>query len=487
MKSEKGFTLIELLIVIAIVGTLSTVVLASLNTARAKARDSARVSNIKQVQTALSMYHSDAGSYPISANDGDWAGNMTEYGALPTTGSGGYIPNLAPNYIRELPVDPKQTESTGYVYKSDGNDYSFVAHGTIEGTPPISLALPSDHSDIGVYTPGFIDSVVTGGESGSTAYVSGQPLSPGTVISAGGGLIAWPNPNNVKLSDSSYSSMTTTGLYSDYLKSSNFGFSVPTGATINGIKAEFQRYALPSDNVQDFSMNIIKPSGSNGLTNNTSFSAWVSSESYVSYGGPTDLWGETWTAEDINNSNFGISTQIHFSGVMPSCLEKDSLVLTSQGEKKISELKVGDSVLSFNEKTKQIEKDKVTNIINKSISTVDDKYYYINTENGKLIKATWNHKFYVNGSWIMAKDLNKGDILLDSNLNNTKINNIEIVPNNTDDVWDISVENNHTFFANGILVHNQPPGGGGQTCVPGGGWSGFADINYVRIIVYYTN
>ncbi|PIS13297.1 MAG: prepilin-type cleavage/methylation domain-containing protein, partial [Candidatus Tagabacteria bacterium CG09_land_8_20_14_0_10_41_14] len=55
-KNKKGFTLIELLVVIAIIGILSSVVLASLNSARKKARDARRVADIKQIQLALEMY-----------------------------------------------------------------------------------------------------------------------------------------------------------------------------------------------------------------------------------------------------------------------------------------------------------------------------------------------------------------------------------------------------------------------------------------------
>lgn len=50
---KQGFTLIELLIVIAIIGLLSSVVLASLNSARVKARDAKRTSELKTLQLAL--------------------------------------------------------------------------------------------------------------------------------------------------------------------------------------------------------------------------------------------------------------------------------------------------------------------------------------------------------------------------------------------------------------------------------------------------
>ena len=64
LQRRKGFTLIELLVVIAIIGVLASVVLASLNTARLKARDARRISDFKAVQTALAFYFDKYGKYP---------------------------------------------------------------------------------------------------------------------------------------------------------------------------------------------------------------------------------------------------------------------------------------------------------------------------------------------------------------------------------------------------------------------------------------
>lgn len=69
VKKLKGFTLIELLVVIAIIGILASVVLASLNSARAKSRDAARLSQGDEIRKAMELYYSTSGHYPIPDNN----------------------------------------------------------------------------------------------------------------------------------------------------------------------------------------------------------------------------------------------------------------------------------------------------------------------------------------------------------------------------------------------------------------------------------
>jgi len=77
---ERGFTLIELLVVIAIIGLLSSVIILGLNAARQKSRDSKRISDIKQLSTALELYYNSNDSYPAT-----YASLATSYlSTLPT-------------------------------------------------------------------------------------------------------------------------------------------------------------------------------------------------------------------------------------------------------------------------------------------------------------------------------------------------------------------------------------------------------------------
>ena len=63
---KRGFTLVELLVVIAIIALLSTLSVVALNSARAKARDARRQSDIKQIRTALDMYFDSNLTYPAN-------------------------------------------------------------------------------------------------------------------------------------------------------------------------------------------------------------------------------------------------------------------------------------------------------------------------------------------------------------------------------------------------------------------------------------
>lgn len=116
-NTQRGFTLIELLVVIAIIGLLSSIILASLNSARVKSRDARRLADFKQIQTALELYYGDNTSYPTTAS-----GGTTVTSALGTA--------LAPAYIQSVPKDPSRadTSATGYLYCStDGQSYAMLA------------------------------------------------------------------------------------------------------------------------------------------------------------------------------------------------------------------------------------------------------------------------------------------------------------------------------------------------------------------------
>lgn len=137
-----GFTLIELLVVISIIGILVSLGMASYSMIEKRGRDTKRKSDLMQLKTALEAYYAVNNAYPSST--GAWRGTCSTYGSHDTTGTDGYIPNLAPNFIEELPVDPRSGQayppcnnggSNCYLYYSDGTDYKLLAHCGPESWP----------------------------------------------------------------------------------------------------------------------------------------------------------------------------------------------------------------------------------------------------------------------------------------------------------------------------------------------------------------
>lgn len=109
---------------------------------------------------------------------------------------------------------------------------------------------------------------------------------------------------NITASDNTYAeadcNFGTPSTY--YAKATNFGFSIPAGATIDGIVVEWE---IKSNNsILDNAVRIVK-GGTIGSTDKSNGSYWPASDTYRSYGGAADLWGETWASTDINASTFG--------------------------------------------------------------------------------------------------------------------------------------------------------------------------------------
>ena len=127
MKKNKGFTLIELLVVIAIIGLLSTLAVVALGNARQKARDAKRLSDLKQMQTALELYYTDQTDYPAGAGVtlGAPAGN---FACLNAAGFGATA--CASPYMGQVPADPLAAQD--YVYTKGVNTYAITA--TLETT-----------------------------------------------------------------------------------------------------------------------------------------------------------------------------------------------------------------------------------------------------------------------------------------------------------------------------------------------------------------
>ena len=109
-NSNKAFTLVELLVVIAIIGLLSTISTIALNSARSKARDSRRLSDIHNLSLALEMYYADVGAYPLSPTSTGIIGGLclSDLGISSTCGVN--------TYLAKIPDDPK--DSKHYLYST---------------------------------------------------------------------------------------------------------------------------------------------------------------------------------------------------------------------------------------------------------------------------------------------------------------------------------------------------------------------------------
>jgi hypothetical protein len=139
-----------------------------------------------------------------------------------------------------------------------------------------------------------------------TAQTAGPNLPVAGTNLTGVGTIAWTGPGGITAIGGGIASANlSTGASTNYLRGTNFGFAIPATSVINGIQLTIMRRASSTSNgVSDSAVRLLKA----GVPTATSLAVagvWPTSNATQSYGGATNLWGTTWTAADINATNFG--------------------------------------------------------------------------------------------------------------------------------------------------------------------------------------
>lgn len=134
-RHAPGFTLIELLIVFAILGILATLGVGSFQTARLKARDVNRKSDLATISKSLEAYVNDHQSYPGSSG-----GSIICITPATTCQFGDPFADAQGTlYAAKLPTDPIADQD--YVYESDGITYTLYARLENEQDPDVNSGI----------------------------------------------------------------------------------------------------------------------------------------------------------------------------------------------------------------------------------------------------------------------------------------------------------------------------------------------------------
>ncbi len=142
-NNKKGFTLVELLVVIVIIGLLATMAMLALNSARMKGRDAKRVSDIKQIQTALELYFNGQNAYAPAASGIVLGSASYNHLCDDATGFAASCGSGVTTLMALVPADPDPGNSS-----SGCGDYTYTAAASSATSYSIVFCLEDDVGDL---------------------------------------------------------------------------------------------------------------------------------------------------------------------------------------------------------------------------------------------------------------------------------------------------------------------------------------------------
>jgi len=132
---------------------------------------------------------------------------------------------------------------------------------------------------------------------------------------------AWVNPENITTDDTADAGIDAffdSPFMSHYLRASSFGFSVPEGATINGIEVFItRRESSGTGNLEDNTVKLVNGSAAIVGDNKAVVGNWSRIETEQTYGGAADDWNASLTDTDVNDTDFGVVINVNIlNGVL---------------------------------------------------------------------------------------------------------------------------------------------------------------------------
>ena len=157
------------------------------------------------------------------------------------------------------------------------------------------------------------DATITGAssnvEAGGNVVMDGTPSSnqPQDPATASG----WTTSTNVYTSNNTYATNSVAKSSNGaYLTVTNWGFTIPAGATILGIQLNIEDKASATSSLKDETVQLLKAGTATGANKAVTGTLWGTTDTTVGYGAANDLWSAAWTPADINASTFGVRLRV---------------------------------------------------------------------------------------------------------------------------------------------------------------------------------